>query len=76
METTTSPLYVPTSWGTLRVTDVLTTRTKSLMQLTLVFLYCCLNRPKHQSGKNLVYPTGRKLILISVWRPVSTLHIR
>ena len=41
-------------------TDVLTTSTTSSRELTKVRRYLCLNRPKHQSGANFVWPTSMK----------------
>ena len=70
-----SPRLDPTSWATLGVADSLTTLTMSSKQPTFDLLKCHLKRPKHQSGENLVWPTGKNDILMSSCRPHETLYI-
>ena len=56
---------VPANCGTLTKDDADTEFAISSRLLTIVRQNDCLANPKHQSGANLVWPTGRKDILIS-----------
>ena len=72
----TLPSWVPTSWVWLTAADDSTTRTMSSKHPILVRPYACFNRPKHQSGKNLVCPTMRKDRVMDLFRPDKTRHAR
>ena len=74
--TTGFPFCVPTSWATFISADVLTTSVMSCRELTKVRRYRCLNRPKHQSGANFVWPTSMKKSVTSRCKPVITLQAR
>ena len=54
----------------------MTTSTTSSRELTKVRRYLCLNRPKHQSGANFVWPTSMKDIRTVRCSPVSTRQAR
>ena len=71
-----SPLWDSTNCATFGVAEALTAWATSSRQPMFDFLYYCLNSPKHQSGENLVCPTGRKDIFISLCKPTSTLQIK
>ena len=74
--TITSPLSVPHSWATFTSDDCSTTVTISWRQSTFVFRYSRFTSPKHQSQLNLVLPVSRNDRVMSLWRPVSTRHIK
>ena len=74
--TIVSPLWDPTNCAISGVADLLTVSTISSRQPVLVRLYHCLNSPKHQSGENLVCPTGRNDTFISLCNPTRTLRIK
>ena len=69
---------VPTSWArfTPVVVLLLVSWTMSSRHETDVLLYFCFNRPKHQSGANLVWPTTMKFRLMFRWRPCMVRQIR
>ena len=74
--TSTRPSCVPTGWAWFTTAEVSTTLTMSSRQLILVRRYACFNRPKHQSGENLVCPTIRNDNVIFLLRPTKTRQAR
>ena len=51
-----------------------TTPAISSKVLTFVLLTSRLNRPKHQSGANFMWPTSKNDVVISLCTTVITLH--
>src|SRR6218665_4147172 len=72
--TKTCPSSDPTSCAifTPVTVDEFTQPTISSKHDTRVRRNVCLNKPKHQSGANLVCPVRKKEIVIEVWRPSKT----
>ena len=54
------PSSQETSCVKLHSADLFTTSAMACRLPTFILLYWCLRCPKHQSGENLVFPTGRK----------------
>ena len=74
--TITSPFSVPTSWAWFTTADFSTTLAISAKHPILVRRKVCFNKPKHQSGANLVWPTIMNEISIRSFSPVRTRHVR
>ncbi len=65
-----------TSWAKFTTADSFTTFAMSARHPILVRRNLCLNKPKHQSGANLVCPTNMKEISILSFSLARTLHAR
>ena len=70
------PSSQETSCAKLHSTDLFTTYAMACRLPTFVLLYWHLRSPKHQSGENLVCPTGRKERTMLLCLLVSARHTR
>ena len=73
---TSSHLGCPRTEPWFTTADSSTTRAISSRQPILLRRYSCLKSPKHQSGKNFVWPTIKNDKVMLLLRPASTLQAR